>query len=65
MSKQVLSNKKIPIDIRLRLYHAIVVVNVALWGSESWALKEKKTGRNWKRSITVVSAGCASGRYGI
>lgn len=39
MNKQLLSNKKIPIDIRRRLYQAIVV-NIALWGSESWALKE-------------------------
>jgi hypothetical protein len=39
MKKQLLSNKKIPIDIRRRLYQA-KVVNVALWGSESWALKE-------------------------
>jgi hypothetical protein len=31
--------QKIPIDIRRRLYQAIVV-NIALWGSESWALKE-------------------------
>jgi hypothetical protein len=40
MNKQVLSNKKIPIDIRRRLYQAIVV-NVALWGNESWALMEE------------------------
>ncbi len=40
MNRQVLSNKKIPIDIRRRLYQAIVV-NIALWGSESWALKEE------------------------
>jgi hypothetical protein len=33
-------NKKIPIDIRRRLYQAIVV-NIALWGSESWALKDR------------------------
>jgi hypothetical protein len=39
MNKQLLGNKKIPIDIRRRLYQAIVV-NIALWGSESWALKE-------------------------
>jgi hypothetical protein len=39
MNKQLLSNKKIPIDIRRRLYQSIVV-NIALWGSESWALKE-------------------------
>jgi hypothetical protein len=41
MNKQVLSNKTIPIDIRRRLYQ-VIVVNVALWGSEScWALKEE------------------------
>jgi hypothetical protein len=40
MNRQVLSNKKIPIDIWRRLNQAIVV-NVALWGSESWALKEE------------------------
>jgi hypothetical protein len=39
MNKQLLSNKRIPIDIRCRLYQAIVV-NIVLWGSESWALKE-------------------------
>jgi hypothetical protein len=38
-NKQLLGNKKIPIDIRRRLYQAIVV-NIALWGSESRALKE-------------------------
>jgi hypothetical protein len=39
MNKQLLGNKKIPVDIRRRLYQALVV-NIALWGSESWALKE-------------------------
>jgi hypothetical protein len=39
MTNQLLSNKKIPIDIRRRLYQAIVV-NIVLWGGESWALKE-------------------------
>jgi hypothetical protein len=39
MNKQLLGNKKIPIDIRRRLYQALVV-NIALWGCESWALKE-------------------------
>jgi hypothetical protein len=39
MNKQLLSNKKIPINIRRRLYQAIVV-NIVLWGSECWALKE-------------------------
>jgi hypothetical protein len=62
------SNKKIPIDIRRRrLYQAIELFStyVALWGSESWALKEESRGRSWKRFTTVVSAGCASGRCGI
>jgi hypothetical protein len=41
MNQQVLSNKRIPIDIRRRLYQAIVV-NIGLWGSErSWVLKEE------------------------
>jgi hypothetical protein len=39
MNQRVLSNKKIRIDIRRRLYQAIVV-NIALWGCESWALRE-------------------------
>ena len=39
MKKQLLSNKEIPIDIRHRLYQA-TVVNILLWGCESWALKE-------------------------
>jgi hypothetical protein len=39
MNKQLLINKKIPIDICRRLYQAIAV-NIALWGSESWALRE-------------------------
>jgi hypothetical protein len=33
------NDKKITIDIRRRLYQAIVV-NIVLWGSESRALKE-------------------------
>jgi pterin-4a-carbinolamine dehydratase len=34
-------NKKIPIDISVAVfYQAIAVVNIVLWGSESWALKE-------------------------
>jgi hypothetical protein len=41
MKRQVFSNKKIRMDIRRRLYAAIVV-NIALWGSENWALKEEK-----------------------
>jgi hypothetical protein len=40
MNQQVLSNKKIPIDVFRRLYQAIVA-NIALWGSESWALEEE------------------------
>jgi hypothetical protein len=36
MNKQLLGNKEIPIDM---LYQAISV-NIALWGSESWALKQ-------------------------
>jgi hypothetical protein len=40
MNKQVLSNEKTAIDIRRRLYQAIVV-NIGLWGSENWALKEE------------------------
>jgi hypothetical protein len=39
MMKQLLANKQIPIDIHRRLYQA-TVVNIALWGCESWALKE-------------------------
>jgi hypothetical protein len=52
MDKQVLSNKKISIDIRRRLYQAIVV-NVALWGSESWALKEEN-----RRKLETFHHGC-------
>jgi hypothetical protein len=40
MNRHVFSNKKIRMDIRRRLYTAIVV-NIALWGSESWALNEE------------------------
>jgi hypothetical protein len=40
MNQQLLRNRKIRIDIRRGLYQSIVV-NIALWGSESWALKEK------------------------
>jgi hypothetical protein len=39
MNKQLLSNKQIQIDIRRRLYQA-TVVNIALWGCESWAMKK-------------------------
>jgi hypothetical protein len=38
MNQQVLRNKRIPKAIRRRIYQAIVV-NLALWGCESWALK--------------------------
>jgi hypothetical protein len=41
MNRQVLSNKRIPIEIRRRLYQAIAVKFIGLWGSESWALKEE------------------------
>jgi hypothetical protein len=40
MNRQVLGNKDISMDIRKRLYQAMVV-NISLWGCESWALKEK------------------------
>jgi hypothetical protein len=40
MNQQVLSNRRIPMHIRRRLYQAIVA-NIALWGSGSWALKEE------------------------
>jgi hypothetical protein len=40
MNEQVFRNKTIPIDFRRRLYQAIVV-NIALWRNESWALKEE------------------------
>ena len=52
MDKQVLSNKKISIDIRRRLYQA-TVVNAALWGSESWALKEEN-----RRKLETFHHGC-------
>jgi hypothetical protein len=39
MRKQLLSNKQIPIDIHRKQYQA-TVVNIALCGCESWALKE-------------------------
>jgi hypothetical protein len=62
MNRQVLGTKKIPMDNRRRLYQAIVV-NIALWGSDSWALKEEK-GRNWNRFTIAVSAGYAGGDVG-
>jgi hypothetical protein len=40
MNKQLLGNKRISMDIRKRLYQAMVV-NIALWGCESWALTKK------------------------
>jgi hypothetical protein len=40
MSRQLLSNKRISMDIRRGLYQAIVV-NIGLRGSESWALREE------------------------
>jgi hypothetical protein len=40
MNQQLLSNRKIHMHICRRLYQAIVA-NIALWGSESWALKEE------------------------
>jgi hypothetical protein len=40
MNQQVLGNRNIPMHICRRLYQAIVA-NIVLWGSESWALKEK------------------------
>jgi hypothetical protein len=39
MYQQVLSNIKIPMHIRRNLYQ-VIVVYIALWGSESWVLKE-------------------------
>jgi hypothetical protein len=47
--------QKIPIDIRRRLYQAIVV-NIALWGKLG---TERSRGPNWKRSTMDVSARCA------
>jgi hypothetical protein len=43
MNRQVLSNKRIPIDIRRRRLYQAIVVNIGLWGSESWALKEDRS----------------------
>jgi hypothetical protein len=42
------------IDIRRRLYQAIVV-NIALWGAKA----ERQTGPSWKRFTMDVSARCA------
>jgi hypothetical protein len=44
MNKQLLGNKRLSMDIRKRLYQAMVV-NIALWGCESWALTEE----NWAK----------------
>jgi hypothetical protein len=52
MSKQLLGNKKIQVDIRRRLYQALVV-NIALWGCESWALKEAD-----RAKLEVLHHGC-------
>jgi hypothetical protein len=41
MNQKVLGNKRTLIDTRRRIYQAIVV-NIGLWGSESWALKEEE-----------------------
>jgi hypothetical protein len=40
MNRRVLSNKKIRMDIRRMLYE-VIAVNIALWGCESWTLKEE------------------------
>ena len=39
LNKNVLRNTNIPIKLRLRTYQAIIL-NLLLWGCESWALKE-------------------------
>jgi hypothetical protein len=54
-NRQVHRNKELPIDIRKRLYQAMIV-NIALWGSEA-GLRKKRTGLNWKRFTAVVSEG--------
>ena len=38
--KRVLCNKDIPAKLRVRLYNA-TVINILLWGCESWALTEE------------------------
>lgn len=40
LNQNVLRNNKIPITLRLRIYNAIVI-NLLLWGCESWAIKEE------------------------
>jgi hypothetical protein len=52
MKKRLLSNKQIPIDIPRRLYQA-TDVNIALWGCESWALKEADSVSPWLSSQDV------------
>ena len=59
MNKQLLGNKKIPVDIRRRLYQALVV-NIALWGSESWALKEAD-----RAKLEVFHHGCLRRMCGL
>jgi hypothetical protein len=59
MNKQLLGNKKIPIDIRRRLYQALVV-NIALWGCESWALKEAD-----RAKLEVLHHGCLRRMCGL
>jgi hypothetical protein len=54
------AQQKIPIDIRRRLYEAIVV-NIALW-ERKLGLKEADRA-NWKR-FTDVSARCAADDVG-
>jgi hypothetical protein len=54
MNQQVLSNEKTRINIRRMLYQANVF-NIALWGSESWALNEFFVcliRPNWKRNVS-------------
>ncbi len=40
MNPNVFRRKEIPISLRMRTYQAIIM-NLALWGCESWALKEE------------------------
>ena len=40
LNRNILRNNKIPTHLRLRIYNAIVI-NLLLWGCESWALKEE------------------------
>jgi hypothetical protein len=59
MNKQLLSNKKTPIDIRRKLYQAIVV-NIELRGSESWAMKEANISK-----LEAFHHGCLRGICGL